>query len=322
MTSKSIKQIFATCVALAVALLTLADPARSAATLTFLHTDVAGSPVAATDASGNVIWREGYRPYGERRLNQAPASGNRQFFHGKAFDPDSGLSYFGARYYDPLVGRFMGVDPEGFDQENAHSFNRYAYGNNNPFRYKDPNGRWAEDLVLAVPGIVVGSISLTNNLKEGRLSSAAVDLAGLAGDTLAAVVPGVPGGFGLAIAATRKIGTEVAEGVATSASTRAAEIQSVLSSRTQRSVTTAVAETKEGVRVVGSSEGRLRPAQRDALTTNEVAGVGQRGAHAEVNAVNAARSQGLTPTAVAPSRPACPGCQREMERQGISIIGP
>ena len=66
---------------------------------------------------------------------------NTKWFTGKQYDAESGLSYMGARYYDPLVGRFMGIDPVGFDDGNIHSFNRYAYGNNNPYRYRDPDGR-------------------------------------------------------------------------------------------------------------------------------------------------------------------------------------
>ncbi len=121
------------------------NPASTTETVTYLHTDMAGSPIAATDSAGNVFWRENYRPYGERTKNQPASAGNRQFFHDKPFDQDSGLSYFGARYYDPVVGRFMGVDSQGFDEKNLHSFNRYAYGNNNPYRYLDPNGRWPID---------------------------------------------------------------------------------------------------------------------------------------------------------------------------------
>jgi len=44
-----------------------------------------------------------------------------------------------ARYYDPLIGRFYSNDPIGF--HDVHSFNRYAYANNNPYKYVDPDGR-------------------------------------------------------------------------------------------------------------------------------------------------------------------------------------
>jgi RHS repeat-associated protein len=98
-----------------------------------------------------VQYNESYLPYGERRVNNpasavAQASGNRLWFHGKAQDEATGLQYFGARYYDPALGRFMGVDPEGFEEKNLHSFNRFAYGNNNPYRYSDPDGRQAHPL--------------------------------------------------------------------------------------------------------------------------------------------------------------------------------
>jgi uncharacterized protein RhaS with RHS repeats len=43
-----------------------------------------------------------------------------------------------ARYYDPVIGRFYSNDPVGF--RDIHSFNRYAYVNNNPYKYVDPFG--------------------------------------------------------------------------------------------------------------------------------------------------------------------------------------
>jgi RHS repeat-associated protein len=122
--------------------------AKTTETLIFIHTDIAGSVIGQSNAAGNVIWREDYRPYGERTVNSSAAAGNRQFFHGKAFDADTGLSYFGARYYDPVVGRFTGADPQGFDEKNLHSFNRYSYGNNNPYKYFDPDGETPFSILL------------------------------------------------------------------------------------------------------------------------------------------------------------------------------
>ena len=43
-----------------------------------------------------------------------------------------------ARYYDPVIGRFYSNDPQGF--RDVFSFNRYAYANNNPYKYTDPDG--------------------------------------------------------------------------------------------------------------------------------------------------------------------------------------
>lgn len=113
----------------------------SGETITYLHNDLLGSPIAATDANGGLIWREDYAPYGERTEKDVESATNRQFFAGKPLDKETGLSYVNARYYDPHSGRFMAIDPVGFGEPNIHSFNRYAYANNNPYRYIDPDGR-------------------------------------------------------------------------------------------------------------------------------------------------------------------------------------
>lgn len=108
--------------------------------ITYYHTDTAGSPIAATDANGNVLWREDYSPYGEKLRQENSPRTNRMWFTGHHHDDDSGLTYAGARHYDPMVGRFMGVDPAGVVPENQFSFNRYAYANNNPYAFVDPDG--------------------------------------------------------------------------------------------------------------------------------------------------------------------------------------
>jgi len=59
-----------------------------------------------------------------------------------------------ARYYDPVIGRFYGFDSVGFS--NVHNFNRYAYGNNNPYKFVDPDGRDAS-LYAKDPGMADSS---------------------------------------------------------------------------------------------------------------------------------------------------------------------
>ncbi len=48
------------------------------------------------------------------------------------------------RYYDPVIGRFYSNDPVGFSSSNPMMFNRYAYANNNPYKYVDPDGQAPE----------------------------------------------------------------------------------------------------------------------------------------------------------------------------------
>lgn len=138
---EALKKILRKLGAVSLALL-MTNPAI-AGPITYFHNDVSGSPMAATDESGNLLWKENYKPYGEKLNQSAPSSSNAIGYHGKPYDDVTGLSYMGARYYDPVLGRFMGIDPVDFQADNLHSFNRYTYANNNPYKYVDPDGYYA-----------------------------------------------------------------------------------------------------------------------------------------------------------------------------------
>ena len=58
------------------------------------------------------------------------------------------------RYYDPVIGRFYSNDPVGFTASNPMMFNRYAYGNNNPYKYVDPDGRMVQSSAKRLGQIV------------------------------------------------------------------------------------------------------------------------------------------------------------------------
>lgn len=181
------------CALLAVALGLQGAPGH--AQTVYYHNDVAGSPLAATDEAGNLLWRESYRPYGERMLK--PASANAQWFQGKQLDPDTGLEDFGARNYDPVLGRFLSVDPVDFQEENIHSFNRYAYANNNPYKYVDPDGRVPVALIPLIPlAINVARIAATRLVNFALTRGAQASIAAgevVAGEALggASVAAGV-----------------------------------------------------------------------------------------------------------------------------------
>jgi uncharacterized protein RhaS with RHS repeats len=49
------------------------------------------------------------------------------------------------RYYDPIAGRFLSVDPITTDSEIGEQFSRYSYARSNPYRYVDPDGRAPKD---------------------------------------------------------------------------------------------------------------------------------------------------------------------------------
>ncbi len=113
-------------------------PAAGAAVYT--HLDHLGSPVAATDTAGAVLWRESFTPFGARRINPA-ANRDKPGFTGHVDDHATGLTYMQARYYDPALGRFLSNDPVGFTPARPDMFNRYAYAANDPVNNGDPDGR-------------------------------------------------------------------------------------------------------------------------------------------------------------------------------------
>lgn len=108
-----------------------------AQTVEYFHTDALGSVVAVTDQSGAVIERNEYEPFGFDLTGVKDGPG----YTGHVSDAATGLSYMQQRYYDPQIGRFLSVDPVTADGNTGENFNRYAYVDNNPYMYIDPDGR-------------------------------------------------------------------------------------------------------------------------------------------------------------------------------------
>jgi RHS repeat-associated protein len=118
----------------------------------YLTSDHLGSTRVVTKADGSVKARYDYLPFGEEipstvggRSSVAGYGGadsTRQKFTQKERDSESGLDYFGARYYGSAQGRFTSVDPllESGDPEDPQSWHRYCYAYNNPLKYIDPTG--------------------------------------------------------------------------------------------------------------------------------------------------------------------------------------
>ncbi|PYE29918.1 RHS repeat-associated protein, partial [Idiomarina fontislapidosi] len=101
----------------------------------YFHSDYLGSTAATSNASGTILSRQHYQPFGAG----IETPDNEVGYTGHKYDRDTGLVYMQARYYDPVIGRFYSNDPVGF--KGVHSFNRYAYANNNPYKFVDPDGK-------------------------------------------------------------------------------------------------------------------------------------------------------------------------------------
>lgn len=137
----------------------------------YQHTDALGSPVAVTDQNRNVIERFEYEPYG-KVINSTPKDG--PGYTGHVLDAATGMNYMQQRYYDPGIGRFLSVDPVSANPTNGNNFNRYAYANNNPYRFTDPDGRNA---VTAFGGVIyeTGQFLQGNGFDGGMVAGALAD---------------------------------------------------------------------------------------------------------------------------------------------------
>ncbi|MBU7009814.1 MAG: RHS domain-containing protein [Theionarchaea archaeon] len=102
----------------------------------YYHTDHLGSTRLVTDSSKNIVSAITYHPFGESYSEEGSEN---YLFNGKEKDA-TGLYYYGARYYDPELGRFLTRDPLGGALLSPQSLNRYTYCLNNPLKYVDPTG--------------------------------------------------------------------------------------------------------------------------------------------------------------------------------------
>ena len=131
----------------------------------YYHPDHLGSSSYITDLDGEVVQHIEYVPFGEVFVEERNNIWNTPYlFNAKEFDEETGLYYYGVRYYDPRLGVWISVDPiSNFDPRNAenyldgqhnggvyNSFNLfpYEYCYQNPVLLVDPTGKQANSSVL------------------------------------------------------------------------------------------------------------------------------------------------------------------------------
>ena len=102
----------------------------------FYHPDHLGSSSYITDREGRITQHTEYIAFGEVLFEEHSTSKTMPYlFNGKELDSETGLYYYGARYYDPRVSLWLNVDPLA---EKTHD--PYGYVWNNPIRFIDPTG--------------------------------------------------------------------------------------------------------------------------------------------------------------------------------------
>jgi RHS repeat-associated protein len=145
--------------------------------------DHLGSTSLMVDENGLVVECTDYFPYGQVRSGGLEKYG----FTGQENDADTGLMYYGARYYSPEYSIFVQPDTLLPDPYNPQVLNRYSYALNNPVKYTDPSGHYVESAIdLAFLAMDINDIR-TGNADKWTYTGLGVDL-------VCAVVPGVTGG--------------------------------------------------------------------------------------------------------------------------------
>ena len=161
--------------------------------------DHQGNNRVVADRNGKVEEVNHYYPFG----GMFATTGNVQpyKYNGKELDTRKELNWYdyGARHYDPAVGRFITSDPLS---EKDYSASPYIYCGSNPINRIDKDGKiW--ETVWDAASLSLGINSFWKNISEGSYGAAAIDGAGVVIDAVAAAIPFIPGGAGAVINSVR-----------------------------------------------------------------------------------------------------------------------
>jgi RHS repeat-associated protein len=103
-----------------------------------------------------VIQRDDYYAFGLRKMGLPNSNTNRYLYNGKELQEELGQYDYGARLYDPVIGRFSTIDPLARMYENTSP---YCYVKNNPINFIDPDGMQVQD--PPIPGIPLKEVTIT-----------------------------------------------------------------------------------------------------------------------------------------------------------------
>ena len=186
----------------------------------YYHPDHLGSSSYITNLDGEVVQHIEYVPFGEVFIEERNSIWNTPYlFNAKEFDEETGLYYYGARYYDPRLSLWISTDPfivtNKFYSDNIkeninggvyNPFNLNAYTQcwQNPIRYKDDDGNAiTPETAWDIINVVMGATSFAGNVVSGNVLGAVLDGIGLIYDGAATAIPVLPAGASSALGTYR-----------------------------------------------------------------------------------------------------------------------
>jgi RHS repeat-associated protein len=119
----------------------------------FYHNDHLGGVHVITDSAGNQVQLTEYDPWGVVSKQVGNIDPTHRFT-GQELDPETGFHYYGGRYYDQDISRFVSPDPYVQEPDNPQNLNRYSYVLNNPQSLVDPSGHFWEWIVAALLAVI------------------------------------------------------------------------------------------------------------------------------------------------------------------------
>jgi RHS repeat-associated protein len=165
----------------------------------YFRLDHKGSTTDTFGPDGTLLSRIAYSGYGQMKLLTGPDNFQPKYEH-RQWDAAIGLYYFGARYYDPVTGRFLTPDSRlgGDNYLQADVLNRYSFELNNPVNFSDPTGHMAS----WVAGLLIGLTILAVGVLIVATAGTAAPIVGVLGATGASLFASVLGGAFIAAGAS------------------------------------------------------------------------------------------------------------------------
>ena len=173
----------------------------SSGTPLFYHHDQIGSTRLLTNLAGTAVETVSFSPYGEPSVTSGTAQ-TPLLFAGQYTDPETGLIYMRARWYDPQSGQFISVDPAV-----AQPHAPYVYANDEPLNGIDPLGLWSWNPFSDIGEVANAALPIVHVIASGvaivatacAIATSETIVGGLTCGAIAAGAAGVTAATGVAL---------------------------------------------------------------------------------------------------------------------------